>query len=68
MRAMASLLKLPRSTLGDALPKAIKKRAQLTKGEKGIFWARALKRKGYSKITLATTMSAPVSRCAHSSS
>jgi hypothetical protein len=51
VRAVASLLKMSRSALGRALPNAIKKRAQLTAGEKGIFWSRALKRKGYSKIT-----------------
>ena len=59
MRAVASLLGLAKSTLGRALPKAIKKRAQLTAGEKSIFWSRALKRKGYSKITATGYMTQP---------
>ena len=50
-RVLAALLKVPKSNMGRNLPKAIKKRKQLTAGEKGIFWSRALKRKGYSKIT-----------------
>ena len=37
--------------MARALPKAIKKRAQLKAGEKGVYWARAKRRKGYSKIT-----------------
>ena len=52
-RDLAALLGLPKSNMGRNLPKAIKKRAQLTAGEKGIYWSRALKRNGYSKITPA---------------
>ena len=52
-RVLAALLKVPKSNMGRNLPKAIKKRAQLTAGEKGIYWSRALKRNGYSKITPA---------------
>ncbi len=49
-RDCARVLGVPQSTLATREKALIKKRRQLSTGKKGIFWALAKRKKGYSKI------------------
>jgi hypothetical protein len=49
-RDCARVLGVPRSTLATREKAIIEKRRQLSAGKKGIFWALAKRKKGYSKI------------------
>ncbi len=49
-RDCARVLGVPQSTLATREKALIKKRRQLSAGKKGIFWALAKRKKGYSKI------------------
>ncbi len=49
-RDCARVLGVPQSTLAAREKALIKKRRQLSAGKKGIFWALAKRKKGYSKI------------------
>ncbi len=51
-RDCARVLGMPQSTLATREKALIKKRRQLSAGKKGIFWALAKCKKGYSKLTM----------------
>ncbi len=50
MRERTCIIGVPRTTLKHVQKHVMEKHRQLTAGEKGVYWASAKRKKGYSKI------------------